>query len=184
MKKYIVPITLLVFCCNDSFSADAITGQLPPSSAPKAVATLDCNYKIPASTKHVESNLVSQWAVKAVQQAFDLDFDTMDAQLQQLKNCFTEQGWQGFSEALEKSGNLKAIKEQKLVMTNKLEGEPRFIEEKESQWKITIPLEVLYQSAREKMPQSLSVDLLIGRKLSGDLGILQMIASPRPVGSK
>jgi len=39
-------------------------------------------------------------------------------------------------------------------------------------------LQVVYQNDKEKLTQKLNVDLLIGRKMSGDLGIMQMIAIP------
>ncbi len=41
------------------------------------------------------------------------------------------------------------------------------------------PLQVVYQNDKEKLTQLLTVDVLIGRKISGDLGIMQMIAAPR-----
>lgn len=207
MKKSIITMALCAMMGHDAFAVDTTQeaaspqtnteqavpkvvpqAQPPKEEAPKEEATpvqtnapekLDCTYKIPASMKQVDAKLVVEWSTNAVKQAFDLDFNTMDDQLKQLKNCFTDQGWQGFNEALDKSGNLKAIQEQKLTMTNKVDGEAKLEEEKDNQWKVAIPLQVVYQNDKEKVPQELTVHLLVGRKMSGDLGILQMIASPR-----
>ena len=45
-------------------------------------------------------------------------------------------------------------------------------------------LQVAYQNDKEKLTQLLTVDLLIGRKVNGDLGIMQMIATPRTTEAK
>ena len=96
-----------------------------------------------------------------------------------LKNCYTDQGWQGFNEALQKSGNITAIKSQNLTVSSQVDGDLKLNAIKDNQWKVTIPLQVVYQNDKEKLTQLLTVDLLIGRKISGDLGIIQMIAAPR-----
>lgn len=151
------------------------TVQPQPQPAP----LINCEYKIPASTKHIEQSLVSTWSEKAVEQAFNFEPASIDTQMQKLKTCFTEPGWTGFSSALEKSGNLEAIKAQKLTVSSQVDGPLQFTEVKDNQWKITLPLQVVYQNDKEKVTQLLNVNLTIGRKLSGDLGIAQMIATPR-----
>lgn len=40
-------------------------------------------------------------------------------------------------------------------------------------------MQVVYQNDKEKLTQLLSVDVLVGRKVTGNLGIMQMIATPR-----
>ena len=59
-----------------------------------------------------------------------------------------------------------------------VDGELKVNPVKDNQWKVSIPLQVVYQNDKEKLTQKLNVDLLIGRKMSGDLGIMQMIATP------
>jgi hypothetical protein len=140
---------------------------------------IDCNYRIPAETTHIDTALVTQWAEKATQQSFDFNHGTMDQQLTTLKSCYTEQGWQSFNDALQKSGNMNAIQTQKLIVNGLVDGKSVITEVKENQWKLTIPLQVVYQNGKEKLTQLLTVDLIVGRKTSGDLGIMQMIASPR-----
>jgi hypothetical protein len=43
---------------------------------------------------------------------------------------------------------------------------------------LSLPLQVVYQNTEEKLTQQLTVDVLVGRKPNGDLGILQMVATP------
>jgi hypothetical protein len=152
----------------------AITTSSPPTQP------INCNYKIPAETTKIEQTVISQWAEKAALQSFDFDNATIDKQLAALKSCFTDQGWQSFNDALQKSGNLNAIKSQKLMVSSMLNGKSTSSEMKENQWKVSVPLQVVYQNDKEKLTQSLTVDIVVGRKISGDLGIMQMIASPNP----
>ncbi|MCW8398337.1 DotI/IcmL family type IV secretion protein [Legionella sp. PATHC038] len=156
-------------------------GQNLPSVHPAAApaAPINCEYKIPPETKTIDQSVVMQWATKAVTQAFDFNPTNLDAQLQKLQACFTEQGWTGFNTALQKSGNLEAIKSQKLTVSSQVDGQVVVTEAKDNQWKINLPLQVVYQNDKEKVTQLLSVDLTIGRKMTGDLGITQMIAAPR-----
>nr|WP_241480505.1 DotI/IcmL family type IV secretion protein [Legionella norrlandica] len=116
---------------------------------------------------------------KATTQSFDFEPNTVDSQLQKLQACFTDQGWQSFNSALQKSGNLDAIKSQSLHVSSQIDGQPQITEALGNQWKITLPLQVVYQNDKEKVTQLLNVNLTVGRKITGDLGINQMIATPR-----
>ncbi|CEG56024.1 DotI/IcmL family type IV secretion protein [Legionella fallonii] len=160
-------------------------GQQTTVTQPQAqpAPVINCEYKISAQTKSIEQSLVLTWSEKAVVQAFDFAPATLDSQMQKLKLCFTEQGWAGFNSALEKSGNIEAIKTQKLTVSSQLDGQPQVTEAKGNQWKITLPLQVVYQNDKEKVTQLLNVNVTVGRKMSGDLGIAQMIATPRTPGA-
>ena len=153
-----------------------------PSSvpAPQAELVVNCKYRITAETTTIEQSLISTWAGKAAVQSFNFNPAAIDEELAQLKLCYTDQGWQGFDEALKKSGNIEAIKSQHLTVTSQVDGELKVNPIKDNQWKVSVPLQVVYQNDKEKLTQLLSLDLLIGRKMSGDLGIMQMIATPRP----
>lgn len=140
---------------------------------------VNCNFHISANTPRVDESIVSTWTERAIMQAFDLNYVDIDTQLGALKPCFTDQGWQGFNDALLQSGNIKAIKAQQLTVSSQMDGALTITSSKENLWKVTIPLQVVYQNNKEKLTQRLTIDLLIGRKLSGDLGIMQMIAVPR-----
>lgn len=151
----------------------------PAATALQTPAVIDCNYRIPAETKTVDESVISTWAKKASVQSFEFNPTTIDQELVALKSCYTEQGWQGFNDALQKSGNINAIKSQHLSVNSQIDGDMKVNPVKDNQWKVTIPMQVVYQNDKDKLTQQLTVDLLIGRKVSGDLGIMQMIATPR-----
>lgn len=155
------------------------TSTVVPAVGDKTTATINCDYKIPAETKTVEQSLVMVWSENATVQAFEFDPASVDAQMKKLQNCFTDQGWTGFNAALEKSGNVAAIKAQNLTVSSQVDGQVQVTEATENQWKIVLPLQVVYQNDKEKVTQLLNINLTVGRKMSGDLGIMQMIAAPR-----
>ncbi|MBA3535072.1 MAG: DotI/IcmL/TraM family protein, partial [Tatlockia sp.] len=167
--------------------APGIQAPATDTKTPAALVTqpqpLNCSYRIPAETTHIEQTIVKKWAEKAAEQSFEFDFKTIDNQISKLKPCYTDQGWQGFNDALEKSGNLNAIKSQQLTVSSMVNGESKVTDIKENQWKVTIPMQVVYQNDKEKLTQPLTIDLVVGRKVSGDLGIMQMIAIPRQTGA-
>jgi hypothetical protein len=149
-----------------------------PQTATTPAQPINCNYHIPSETSHIDSSLVMQWAEKAAQQSFDFNHTTLDKQLTELKSCYTDPGWKSFYDALQKSGNIKAIQAQNLMVSSMVNGTPSVKDLKDNQWKVNLLLHVVYQNENEKLTQPLTVELLIGRKLSGDLGIMQIIASP------
>lgn len=159
------------------------TPQEVQTGVVKTTEPLDCNYRIAPSVTTVDQALVLRWAEKATVQSFDFDYNTMDSQLAALKLCYTDLGWQGFNDALQKSGNLNAIKSQQLMVSSMISGPGQITEVKENQWKISLPVQVVYQNNKEKLTQPLTVNLVVGRKVSGDLGIMQMIAMPRNVNA-
>ena len=152
------------------------TTSTPPSPAPQSA--LNCHYHI-ASGSHVEDAIILQWAEKATEQSFTLSAQGMNSQLDELKNCYTEQGWTGFYDALQKSGNITAINSRNLTSNAMLDGQPQMIGSKADQWTVSMSLQVVYQNDKEKLTQNLNVRVVIGRKPSGDLGIMQLIATPK-----
>ena len=158
----------------------AVQAQPATSTAPPSqLAVINCDYKIPASTKVIDQTLVLNWSEKATTQAFDFTPAKLDEQIKTLQNCFTEQGWNGFNTALKQSGNMESIKTQNLTVSSQLDGQASMDEAKDNQWKLTLPLQVVYQNDKEKVTQLLSIKLSVSRKINGDLGITQMVATPR-----
>ena len=147
---------------------------------PQVPAVIDCKYHIPADTKSIDDATLSTWISKATVQSFNFNPASMDQELTDLKLCYTDAGWLGFNDALQKSGNINAIKTQHLTVSSQMDGNIKLNPLKDSQWKATIPLQVVYQNDTQKITQLLDIEVLVGRKPAGDLGILQMIATPRP----
>jgi hypothetical protein len=139
---------------------------------------IDCNYSIKQSEK-VLDDTVKMWSEKAALQTFNYSSENIDAKLLELKKCFTEQGWVGYTEALTKSGNVLAIKSQNLSVSSQIDGSISVSSIESDKWQARIPIQVVYQNDKEKLTQSLDIDMLISRKSNGDLGVLQIIAAPR-----
>jgi len=188
MKNTLLSAALLTILCataqaENSPPIDAVnkpSSQLtsPSTETPSQPVVINCKYHIPANTTTIEQSLISTWASKAAVQSFEFNPASIDAELIELKSCYTDQGWQGFNDALQKSGNIESFKKQGLTVSSLVDGELKVNPVKDNQWKVSIPLQVVYQNDKEKLTQKLNVDLLIGRKMSGDLGIMQMIAIP------
>lgn len=152
--------------------------QSQPTTQTKPV-TIDCQYRIPAEVKSVDQTVLTTWAKIAATQSFSFNPGTLNQQLEALKACYTEPGWQSFNDALQKSGNLDAIKSQQLTVSSQLNGSIKIDTIQTSQWSITVPMEVVYQNDKEKLMQLLDVRLTVGRKTTGGLGIMQLIATPQ-----
>ncbi len=145
---------------------------------PKQSGPIDCSYQLPQTP--VSENELSLWAQYAALKSFEYSFDKLDDQLQKLKYCFTDQGWTGFHDALQQSGNLSVIKSQQLTVSSQISGDPVINRIKENQWSISLPLSVVYQNTQEKFTQSLSVTLVVTKKTPTELGIVQLIATVKP----
>lgn len=139
---------------------------------------INCDYKIPA-TQEVMNDTVISWSEKATIQSFTYSNTNIDNKIIELKNCFTEQGYTSFTDALNKSGNIEAIKNQQLSVSSIVDGKTVLNKLEDNKWQLKVPLQVVYQNSKEKLTQLLFVDVLVTRKVSGDLGISQIIAAPR-----
>ncbi|PJD94866.1 MAG: type IV secretion protein IcmL [Legionella sp.] len=157
----------------------AATNEAAPAEATPNTPPINCDYRIDAKVKTIDPALVQNWSEKATIQAFTFDPVNINGLMGQLQHCFTEQGWKGFNAALTKSGNLEAIQTHQLNVSSLIDGPIQLNDVKDNQWKLTLPVQVVYQNDKEKVTQLLTVQLTVGRKMTGDLGITQMIATPR-----
>lgn len=148
------------------------------TTTPVATGPVNCDYHFAKEMQVIDPSLIEAWSKNAAVQAFNFEHTKLDAQLAALKPCFTDQGWQGFNLAFQKSGNLEAIKSKQLMVSSEINGSPSLDAVKDNQWKIALPVQVTYQNKEQKLNQSLIINLLITRKPSGDLGIMQIVAIP------
>ena len=169
MKAKILPILISVLIPISAF-ADTLPAV--------TTTNITCDSHFPQEVKTIDTQLIEAWADQAAIKSFTFEHTTMDNQIAQLKTCFTDQGWQGFNDAMQKSGNLQAIKAHQLNVTSQVQGNVAVQLLKENEWKVTVPLNVVYANKEQKIAQLLTIELLINRKPSGDLGIVQLIATP------
>jgi len=164
---------------TSTVTTTTVSAQAPATAQAQAPVLINCLYHIPADTTTIDPAVITTWVKNATIQSFTFQADTLDQQLAALKPCYTDQGFLGFQDAMQKSGNIGTIKSQHLTVSSSIETDPVINPVKDNQWKVSVPLQVVYQSSKEKLMQQLTIDLLVGRKMSGDLGIIQIIATPR-----
>lgn len=154
------------------------------TTAEVASVAIDCTMKIPSDQKEIDQKTIQQWSEKAALQAFTMQASSIDAQLASLEKCFTKSGWEGYKTALDKSGNIDAIKTEDLVVSADLSGTPSVvINEENKQWNVIVPLKVVYKNAKNSITQDLNVTLLVSRDNSDKLGIMQVVAAPQEAQS-
>ncbi|HIG0328527.1 TPA: DotI/IcmL family type IV secretion protein [Legionella pneumophila] len=162
---------------------DSQNSQLKQPEQSQSKETVSCHYKIPAATIKTDKNIILQWAEHAATQSFAFDFTSIESQLSRLQSCYTENGWVEFNSAMIKSGNIEAIKTQRLTMTSEINGVAEFIETREDYWVIALPLKVTYKNDTMRVSQLLNLQLTVGRKTNGELGVMQLIATLDPSSS-
>lgn len=191
MKKIFLACSLSSVISFTAFADPAIqeaiktedTHSTQPQNMPFNVQTtnniqpIDCNYTFPKDTNKIDTALINKWAEKVAAQAFTFDAEHLNSQIEKLNICFTTQGWQSFKDALKKSGNLEAITKQNLTVSAIIEGNAYLKDEKNNEWKVIVPLNVVYQNQEQKLTQKLKVELLISKQDHGNLGIMQIIAN-------
>lgn len=138
---------------------------------------INCQYNLKDNNGEVSNELLTKWADFAATHAFDYSYLNIDKQLSALEPCFTKAGWQSYNKALTESGNIAAIKEQQLMVSSQLKGQSTIKSNEDKKWQVIIPLEVSYESKEQRITQLLNVTLDIGLKISGNLGINQIIAT-------
>ncbi len=104
-----------------------------------AIPVINCHHHIPPETSKIDNAVILSWAEKAAIQTFNYNALTIDNNLNELKTCFTDQGWLGFNDAIQKSGNIAAIKAQNLTVSGQVDGTSQIQQIKDNQWKVSIP---------------------------------------------
>ena len=123
-----------------------------------------------------------RWATFAITSIYTLDFVHYEKTIEEIKEFFTEVGYQNYISDLDANNKLIDIAEQKLVVSAVLNGTPVIIDENILSglytWQVKIPLLVTYQGASEESTQeSKMITALIIRdpKSPKGIGIAQIV---------
>jgi len=125
------------------------------------------------------------WIKQAVLASFELNYQSIDADLARAKRFYTQQGWQDFTEALNEAKVIQQVEEQKLVITA-LAPQPvkiviAGIMGERYHWKAQLPILVRYQQGLRSYQHGFLVDVQLTRRAKTGielLGIDQIIAKP------
>jgi hypothetical protein len=121
-----------------------------PDGRPIPVVRLDIPYYDDAAP-------VLNWAKKAVEAVYLLDFVTWRKTLQDAEEYFTPKGYQDFLIALKNSTNLEAIKTKHQIVSPTFTGPPKLLRQGQLSydmpysWDIQIPVTITYQNSADEV---------------------------------
>lgn len=183
-KKLLIGLTFFInsiipFANAEELPANTNSTSNKPQSTLKTVLPFQssCDEKLTIIPPNLL--LVKTFAEKTAIQTFSYDYKHSASQQEELESCYTPAGWRSFSDALKKSGNLRAAIDEKLFVSAKVNGEVKLIDSNKfaPNWKILVPLVVRYENETHYFEQYLKVKLVIGID-NQHLGVEQIIASP------
>jgi intracellular multiplication protein IcmL len=112
---------------------------------------------VPLNEPVASDSFVETWTTNALIQANTYDFENYRTTLGQAEQYFTVPGWNSWVKALQDSGNLDAVKQNKMVASAVPLGAPVIdssgVVNGVMTWKFEIPVELDYQVLNEKSPQ-------------------------------
>jgi len=140
---------------------------------------------IPQDRPNKTSNALLSWTMDCVERAYSYDVVNYRKQLMDASSCFTVDGWNAFTKALESSGNLEEVKQKKMIASGVRNGAA--IIQKEGvnpetgryTYIVRFPLKVTYQGEGRMPTQNMVITAMVERvdsAVSPDgIGISQII---------
>lgn len=121
----------------------------------------------PLSVPIVGRQALANWAVNAVTASYTYDFVNYRKQLSELEQYFTKDGHEAFLDKLDSSGTIEAVTQNRMVVSSVVAGAP-VVDAAESvngiyTWKITVPIQVTYNGAKDSGIRKKNVTLVIKR---------------------
>lgn len=121
----------------------------------------------PISRPNVSTKALLNWATIAVTASLTLDFLNYKKNLEDLKQYFTEIGYDNFIQALDSQGVIDTIVSKKLVLTAVPIGPAIIIEEDDQRgihsWRIQVPVTISYLSASAEEKRYKLVTILVSQ---------------------
>lgn len=139
---------------------------------------------IPLSQPNLTDSALVSWSVQASTAAYTFNFVDYREALQGVREYFTPRGFQHFLSALEESGNLKDVREKKLVVSAVPQGAPIILKKGPTSrgiyaWQVQLPMLISLQSATEVKKLNITITMLITRvsttQTPKGIGIAQFI---------
>ncbi|MDF1654751.1 MAG: type IVB secretion system apparatus protein IcmL/DotI [Coxiellaceae bacterium] len=121
----------------------------------------------PLNEPVVTDTFVIKWASLLAAKVYNLNFERYNQQLNAIKGEFTDHGWEAMQAALNNSGFLKSLAQNKVATSAVVNGPPvisgRFIIHHRYTWVVEFPLLVSYTSASETQKRQLNVQVRVMR---------------------
>ena len=139
---------------------------------------------VPLGQPNLSKPALMSWAAQSATEVMTFNFADYRRRLQEASRHFTREGWKSFTQALQSADIIKAVNENRQVVSAAPRQAPVLLSEGviagRYQWVIEIPMMFTYQFGQSKRSESMNVRLTIVRvpKLESPngVGIQQWIA--------
>lgn len=127
---------------------------------------------------------VLNWTTAAVTKAYSMSFANYGQQLNDLKIRFTDPGWRGYEQALERAGFLDSLLKNQYVTSAVPKKAPVVVAKGTVNgvygWRLQIPIIVTFTSASNSSSQDINVEVTVVRRDESEnpsgLGIAQILS--------
>lgn len=131
---------------------------------------------------------VYDYATRTAMRFFAFDFVNYQQLWSQVKPLFTEIGWKGWMEALDRAGTMEVVRRSRAVVSSVVRGAPVMVEQGPQAgiyvWKVQFPLLVTYAAASEQRSQPMIIEVTVIRRpvvedpLGKGLAVHRFLARP------
>ncbi len=171
-------ISLGILACIGNSSA-----QLSNTSTSNLYAdssSMNCATYLPPGNSDNQTNFIKNWSAFVSKQAFSLPFNGTEDYLRNLRICFSGDGWNEFTRALNQSGNITLIQAKQFNTSTQVIGLIGISHKAHSNiWETKTPIQITYQNDTSKITQELVVHLRIIKERNNRLTVSQIIGIPK-----
>jgi len=122
---------------------------------------------VPLDRPYLNQSQVMSFATDCVYRSFGLDFHKWRQQITQARECFTEDGYDSYQVALEKSGNLTRMQADRLVATPFSTGPCVIASEGVKKgvytWLLQQPIAITWENSGKRLEQRGMAEILVTR---------------------
>jgi hypothetical protein len=145
---------------------------------------INCFSKLPPKNLILRTQFIKNFSAYISKQAFVIPLENFNQHLEQIKACFSPEGWQEFSTALARSGNIGLIQAKKYMSNGFIEGNITINHQVNTYvWETETPLTIIYQNRENRVSQRLNVHLRIEQGAQGMVRVTQVVGIPRKLGA-
>lgn len=140
---------------------------------------------IPLSQANLSRPALLSWAAQAASETMTFGFHDYRRRLQESSRHFTRRGWGSFTKALQDSGMIETVNDNRQVLTAIPRSAPTILAEGLMptgvyRWEVEMPMQVTYELGQTKKSESMNIRLVIVRvpklESANGVGIEQWIA--------
>lgn len=165
-----VIVAIVIACCLIAFLT-ALSVYIHMSKPPPVTFGVAKEWRVqapvPVQKPYLTNPEVLQWVSDVIPNAFDLNFLHLDAQLEDLKKYFTDNGYQVFLNQLNNYIDKRKLEESKLFVNAQPTAAPSIKNQgalnARYAWWVKIPVEIKYSGLRVLTPVNLTLDVLVVR---------------------